>query len=275
MRLAAVRPFPIEKLSPTSLALFAGCPEQFRQRYLLKRPDVSFGDRFMGSVNHETISYLLNIKREAPTTLDALATEEMRAFAREVYRDAWEAKLEEQGEPDWRFDDPVEMYGRGIMMALTYIEQAMPSINPVAIEQEITIKIPGIPLVRGYVDVIEADKIRERKTTRAKETKPKSKWRFQARVYQFITGLPVEWDVLTRQVEPKLYTAEEYPELRLGMVSRKNTETMIHDLYWRMNDLWQRRGPAVTWPLDGFHDPWLCSYCPIGPKYGATCGSWN
>jgi hypothetical protein len=275
MRLAE-RTFPLERLSPTSLSLFASCPEQFRQRYLLRRPDVQFGDRFMGGVNHETVADVLRMKQQdGGDSLRTADEDAVRVVVRDFYRSAWERKLEEDGEPDWKEDDPVEQYARGLAMALRYVQDAVPSIQPLAVEEKIEVRIPGVPLVRGYVDVIEQDKIRERKTTRAKVTSPSPKWRFQGRVYQFITGLPVEWDVLTRQVEPKLYMAEEHPDLRMEASNNANTVRLIKDLWWHMNDLYQRRGTDETWPMYGFHDPWLCSYCAIGPKYGSTCPAWS
>jgi hypothetical protein len=229
----------------------------------------------MGSVNHEVVSDLLRTKQQANGEFARLDPDTLRRMVRNRYRAAWEAQLEQQGEPEWGTEDPIESYSRGLLMALTYLEQAIPQITPVAVEEKVEIKIPGVPLIRGYVDVIEPDKIRERKTTRAKETRPKAKWRLQGRIYQFILGLPVEWDVLTRQVEPKLYTAEEYPDLRLESSDREMTRQMVSDLWWRMNDLYQRRGDAFVWPWDGYHDPWLCNYCPIGPRYGSTCGAWS
>jgi hypothetical protein len=76
-------------------------------------------------------------------------------------------------------------------------------------------------------------------------------------------------------VTPKLYTAEEYPDLRMETVSRGNTERLIRDIYLQMQDLWLRRGHYEAWPQTGFFDPWLCGYCPIGPTYGGTCSAWS
>jgi len=259
------------------LSLFASCPEQFRQRYLLRRPAVNFGDKFMGGVNHETVADVLRMKQnEGVDFLQGMDEEAVRVMVRNLYRTAWERKLEEDGEPDWKDDDPVEQYARGLMMALCYTQNAVPTVEPLAVEEKLEVLLPSVPRrIRGYVDVIEKDKIRERKTTRAKVTSPTPKWRFQGRVYQFMTGLPVEWDVLTRQVEPKLYMAEEHPDLRMEGSDNTNTVRLIKDIWWHMNDLYQRRGTDETWPMDGFYDPWLCNYCAIGPKYGATCGAWS
>jgi hypothetical protein len=271
----ANKPFPLEHLSPTSLSLYASCPESWRQRYLLEREDVQFGDRFMGSVNHRTIEAVLLDKREGAVDFNG-AGETPTEYVRTIYRDAWQRKLDEEGEPDWRDVDPTEQYAIGLLMALLYVEKAVPQINPVAIEEHIEVKLPRVPRIVGRVDVIESTLMRERKTTNQKVTKPKTTWRFQARVYQLITGMPLQWDVLTRQVTPQLFMADEYPDLRMENVSRVNTEILIRDLFWSMNDNFQRRGRFMPWPMEGFYEPWFCNYgCPIGPKAGNTCGAWH
>jgi len=258
------------------MAMFAACPEQWRQRHILKRPEQNFGDRFMGNVNHDLIADMLRMKMNGYwQEYKTLTDEQQKVLVRERYRDFWERQLEEEGEPDWRDLDASEQYTRGLLMGLTYVDLALPSINPVAVEERVEVKLAGLPKIIGYVDVIEEGKIRERKTTNKKVTKPTSKWRFQARVYQFILGLPVEWDILTRQAEPKLYTAEEFPDLRMPFSNRDNTERLIRDIYLQMQDLWLRRGEHEAWPQTGYFDPWLCSYCAIGPSYGATCGAWS
>jgi len=259
------------------MAMFAACPEQFRQRYLLHRPEQNFGDKFMGIVNHDAIADMLITRRDKGmwSRFTELDTDQQRLYVRDVYRQTWERALEDEGEPDWRDADVGDQYTRGLLMALTYVEKALPLIEPVAIEERVDVKLAGMPPIHGYVDVIEAGKIRERKTTKQKVTKPTSKWRFQARVYQFILGLPVEWDVLTRQVEPQLYTAQDHPDLRMELQDRGNTERLIRDIYLQMQDMWQRRGDYEAWPQTGYFDPWLCGYCSIGPAYGNTCGAWS
>lgn len=275
MRLAA-KALPLEHLSPTSMAMFAACPEQFRQRYILKRPETNFGDRFMGNVNHDLIADLIRMKLNGLWSDFEKQDDEGRIhIVRERYRDFWEQQLEKDGEPDWRELDATEQYLRGIQMALTYLDKVVPSIDPIAVEERVEVKLPGVPKIVGYVDVIEHGKLRERKTTNKKVTKPTSKWRFQARVYQFILGLPVEWDILTRQATPQVYTCEECPELRMEYTDRHNTDRLIRDIYLQMQDLWHRRGDMEAWPQTGYFDPWLCQFCGIGPRYGNTCGAWS
>jgi hypothetical protein len=258
------------------MSLFASCPEQFRQRYLLRRPESNFGDKFMGNVNHELIADMLRMKMNGLWHDFAVLTEDQKkALVRQRYRDFWDQQLERDGEPDWRDQDASEQYTRGLLMGLTYVDKALPQIEPLAVEERVELKLPALPPIIGYVDVIEAGKIRERKTTNKKVTKPTSKWRFQARVYQLILGLPVEWDILTRQAEPQLYTCADFPDLRMEYVSKTNTERLIRDIHLQMQDLWTRRGNHEPWPQTGFFDPWLCQFCSIGPKYGATCGAWS
>lgn len=270
MRLAG-RSLPLERLSASSMGLFVQCPEQWRLKYLKDYKESQFGARFMGSVNHQTVASVLSVRRLGGLLTERMSDDERREYVRILYRETWEELLKEEGEPDWRDDDPVEMFARGLQMALAYVNEIVPKITPIAVEERVEMTIPGLPKLIGYVDVIEPTKIRERKTTHQKMTKPKPAWRFQARIYQLITGLPVEWDVITRQVETKLYTAEEWPDLRFELADIKETERMIRHILSRMEDLYVRYGPDEHWPMDGYFGDWTCDYCFAGPKYGGWC----
>lgn len=261
MRLSG-QALPIERLSATSLATFASCPEQWRRKYLLKQPEKSFGARFIGSVDHQANARLMDAKMHGQE-LDIEA----------IYRETWNAVLEKDGEPDWKDDDPVTMFERGVRMAKLYQETV--DVKPVAIESRFDVTVPGVavPIV-GYIDVCEADKIRERKTTDKMMRKPKAKWRFQGLVYQYAAGLPVQWDIVTRQVTCKIYTADEFPGLYLPFTDVTKTKETIAALWWQMNDLHARYGVTSPWPATGIFGDWSCDYCAAGPKYRGDCIQW-
>jgi len=164
---------PLERLSATSLSLAATCAEQFRQRYLLKREDKLFGPRFIGIVDHDVNARLMTWLQELPGDQD---------FPQDIpglYQTVWNEQLDKQGEPDWKEDDPLKAFSRGILMAETYWHEVGQHVKPVCAEQRVEFTVPGVPSkVVGYVDVMERDWIRERKTTAVKTTKPKPKWRF-------------------------------------------------------------------------------------------------
>jgi hypothetical protein len=194
----------------------------------------------------------------------------------DMYRHAWQRMLDVEGEPDWRDDDQVQMFQTGQLMAALYWERVLLRVTPTAVEQRFETRVPGVPTpLVGYVDMILDDgSIRERKTTSAKVTSPKSKWRFQGMVYSMALGLPLQWDVVTRQVSPQLYTADDWPSLRLQQVPVRTTQGMVRDLAYQINELHSRFGPDQVWPTRGvFHD-WICGYCGVGPRYANVCPVW-
>lgn len=257
---------PLEKLSSSSLGMSIQCPEQFRQKYILGTPDKNFGPRFIGSVNHEMSRSMSLSRKLQPEIVPDIEL---------LYREAWNQTLERDGEPDWRDDDPTQMFDRGVQMSQMYWNNVSSKIDPVAVEERIEFMVPGVPsLIVGYIDLIEQDKIREIKTTDKKMTKPKPKWRLQGLIYQYATGLPVQWDVVTRQATPQLFLGSDWPDLTLGLADRKVTEQLIRDAAFRVNTLYSLYGPDNPWPMEGVMHDWLCDYCPVGPKYLRSCPAW-
>lgn len=248
------------------------CPEQFRQRYIVKTEEKNFGARFVGMVDHDMAHVLTLSKMEAGQQEVSSETIEV------LYRESWDRTLNEAGEPDWRDDDPNKMFKTGVKMAKLYWDEVINTeeFEPLACEERIEYTIPGMPFtVIGYLDTRMKGLIRERKTTGQKTTKPKPKWRFQGLLYQYQLGLPVQWDVVTRQVTPQLYLAKDWPDLYLPVQRPGFIEQMIVDTARRMDDLYQRYGADEPWPTTGIFGDWLCDYCPIGPRYGGTCPAWN
>jgi hypothetical protein len=255
---------PLERLSSSSLGLAIQCPEQFRQRYIVrpKDSDVMFGSRFIGIVEHRVNEEILRMKQiPLEPKIDV------------IYREAWNEAIDKHGEPDWRDDDPVKLQKTGVQMMQLYHNTV--EVKPVAMEERFEVKVPGVPVpIVGYLDVIERDKIRELKTVKQKTVKPKPKWRFQGMIYQFATGLPIQWDVLTRQATPQLYLADFFPDLFMKVGDMKVTEQLIRDAARRVNDLYAQYGPDNHWPMEGIFGDWLCDYCVVGPKYERTCPLW-
>ena len=258
---------PVRHLSASSIIKFVSCPEQWRQSYVLKIKEGTFTQRFMGNVDHKTIMDVLLAKMQGQEAEHGDITD--------LYKASWAQALDEDGEPNWGKDDPIEMFERGLQMAHAYTETVVPLIEPVALEQKFTATVGGVDVV-GYVDVIAVDGIRERKTVEQKMTKPKSRWRLQGRLYHMMSGLPVQWDVVTRQVTTKIYTAEEFPTLRLPEHDPTSTARIVTHTADRIRHLMDTLGPDTPWPYDGFvAQDWLCDYCGAGPKFGSTCGVWR
>lgn len=249
------------------MSMFLTCPEQWRRKHILKEPEKSFSSRFIGSVDHRVNARIFQHKLKPDYVIPPLDL---------VYREVWDEVLEQDGEPDWQDDDPTKMFERGVRMAKTYQEQVGKDIVPVAIESRFEFTLPGVPVpIIGYIDVMEADKVRERKTSAVKQTSPKPAWRFQGLVYQLATGMPVWWDVVTRQATTQVYAARDWQELQLPLGDFSKTKRLITDSALRMNDLYARYGKDEVWPTTGIMHTFACSYCPAGPKYRGDCLAWS
>lgn len=260
---------PLERLSATSLSTAIQCPEQFRQKYLLKKPEKLFGERFVGIVNHKTHELGFEYKMRTGTDFTL-------AQMKERYMQTWKDVLDDQGEPDWKDTDTVKAFQSGMDMVELYHEKVGVHVHPIAVEQRFEFDIPGIPSkIVGYLDVVETGKVRERKTSAQRVKKPKARWRFQGKLYQIAAGLPVQWDVVTRQVTPQLCLAEEFPDLYMPYTNPDPTIRIIRDTALRINDLYARHGADQPWPTTGIFGDWLCDYCTFGPRYESSCIQWG
>lgn len=264
---------PTEHVSASALAKGAQCPEQYRSRYLQKKYDKPTSDRLVGLVDHAVFGEAMKFKIAMD---DDLTADQLVA----LYESAWGAekvRAEKYGDKiEWR-DDPEKLYETGKKMVLAYhSEVTIP--DPVAVEERFEFRLKQIPVpIMGYIDTRRTDRILERKTAKQKVSKPKPGWRFQGRIYQLATGLPIDWHVVTKQVTPKVYTpdTEGCEKLRLPVMNPDAAVKMIEDTAIMLNECYARYGPDTPWPMTGvFHD-WLCDYCPLGPRNEGSCLAWQ
>lgn len=244
---------PLERLSATSLSTLVNCPEQFRRKYLLNEKEGNSGERFMGAVQHEALDYLF----------------QQDADPDEAVSIAWQKELEERGEPDWHDLDSTEAFRRSKQMMKAYLPVAQRE-KPIAVEQRFEEQIDGVWVV-GYIDREMSDRILEVKTSSRKESKPKSRWSFQGRLYSLASQKPVEWHVVTRQATPKVYTAAEEPLLYTEAFNPDATVLIVKRTIAMMSDLWTRYGKDNPWPMNGIHGDWTCGYC----AYKKDCPAWS
>jgi CRISPR/Cas system-associated exonuclease Cas4 (RecB family) len=244
---------PLERLSATSLSTFTVCPEQFRRKYLLNEKETMSGERFMGSVTHQALQKLFQAEADPE---NAVMT-------------AWQNVIDREGEPEWHDVDATDSYKRAKKMIAAYWPIAS-TIEPIAVEQRFEEKIAGVTVV-GYVDRELKDRILEVKTASAKVAKPKSRWSFQGRLYSLVSQKPIEWNVITRQVTPKIYTPDNAPDLYVPAFNADATVYIVRQAVERMNDLYARHGKDQAWPMDGIFGDWSCGYC----SFRKRCPAWN
>lgn len=260
MRLSGWK-LPLPRLSATSLSTAITCPEQFRQRYLLKTPQVMTGERFMGSVTHQALDMLFD-----PMFIQEGEIEQApeRALA-----SAWQNVIEKEGEPEWYDKDSVESYRRAKQMLVLYWPIAS-NIAPIAHEQRFEETIAGVQ-IQGYIDRELEDRILEVKTASSKVSKPKARWSFQGRLYSLVSQKPIEYHVVTRQATPKVYTAAEEPNLFVPARNPDTTVKIIEHAVARLNDYYSRYGEGQPWPMDGIFGDWTCGYC----SFKKGCPAWT
>jgi hypothetical protein len=260
---------PVRHLSASALSLGMQCPEQYRQKHILKRKGGFFSDRLMGIVDHDvhTDNMLRVIHTGQMMPRDEILTR---------YTHYWKKEIEKNGEPDWK-DKPDKLHDLGQKMALTYHAEIAHTLKPIRVEERFEFNIKELPVpIIGYIDTELEGAVLERKTTGQKQSTPKPAWNFQGRIYQLEARKPIEWHVVTKQVTPKVYTPENTEGgLRLDIVNPDVTVQMIVQAATTLNDYYARYGPDSTWPMTGkFHD-WLCAYCAFGPKYEGSCLAWQ
>lgn len=244
------------------------CPESWRQRYVLHQHEKQSGDQFLGTVDHA--AHEANFRQKMVTGED-LSLDEIKR----IYIDKWTETIDEEGEPNWREADPGDMYERGLNAVELYHRVVSPTIQPVAVEQRFDFQIAGLPFpVIGYLDILTKDRVIDRKTAKSKLSKPKAGWRLQAKVYSYATELPVEYQIVTKQVTPQLVTAQDAPGLLLMPPQRQGTEQLILATARMLNDHFCRYGPDNPWPTLGQLHDWLCGYCRYGPDFEGTCPAW-
>lgn len=268
MKLAYSKP-PILHLSASAIAQLTTCPEQFRLRRIKKIPESRGLDKFIGTVDHETMEMTLRYKMRNKFDVPM---EELPG----MYDHVWDNSIQEEGIPDFQGNNPSDIREHGQLMAALYHEAITPTIKPKAIEERFEETIGGVPIpIVGYADVVESGRIVEKKTSKAKVSTPKPQWLLQGRLYQLTYEKPIEWNVITKQKTPQILTPDNAPELRLESSDKDQTAAIVRQAWNLLSDLWNRYGEDKEWPVFGLQHPFACNMCGFGPKYGGKCIAWS
>lgn len=254
-------------------------PEQFRHRYIKgekERPgeSICIGSAFHGGLEH-------NYEQKLESHVDIPTSEVV-----EYLQDAVVPRvLEENGGADeiaWDSQDAAK--GVKVMrldserMLVRYHEQVVPRIQPIAVEEKHILEDSSLPVpLIAYTDVRSgfememdnasmwvADRILDTKTGKQAVSKLKPSWQLQATLYGAMTGLPVEYNAISRAAMPKIVTALESPDMVYSpddvktanvIKSAATISNMIAYLYTTL-------GPDETWPTLGRFADWSMSFLP-------------
>ncbi len=156
-------------LSYSSIHTLAICGRRFKCQYIEHRPGVKTSRMVAGLAYHNTVALALNQKRlDLPLNHMEIA---------EAFSDFWQHELndkvihDEDGVPqieatavDWGKDDPAELFKNAQRLAQKYNHVYVPRLDPIEVERELTIMVPGIPIpITGRLDLELADKVVDHK----------------------------------------------------------------------------------------------------------------
>ena len=171
-------PMPGDVSSPSSASGYLNCGYKWYARHVLHLDDPKTGALLIGTAVHaalgENFAQKVDSKRDLPA-----------AGVTAVYRESWDTQA-----PDTEFrddEDPATMRAQGEALALLYLDQVAPSIEPAAVELRVAGFIGGVS-VRGYVDVLDVDgRIIDIKTAARKPSGIANDYRFQIATYSRLT----------------------------------------------------------------------------------------
>jgi len=272
-------PSRMRHLSATSIGMFRRCPEQFRHRYILGEKERPGEGLVIGSAFHEGLEF--NYAQKIESHVDRPTAEVV-----EYLQDVGVPKvLEEQGGADeisWDSNDPVKgvdlLRRDSERILIRYHEDVVPRLQPIALEEELYIRDPRLPVpIIGYVDVrtgyeLEldtvsqwvADRIIDTKTGKQSVSKLKPSWMLQATIYSAMTNLPVEYHSISRAATPKITTGLQSADMVFtpNEVKAENViksaAQIAHMIAW----LYTTYGPDETWPTMGRFADWSMSFSP-------------
>lgn len=271
-----VQDSPISHFSASSLNMLIRCPEQWRNRYVLKKIVPPDNGLLWGSADHRAVQW--NFEQKQQTGQDVPVKEVQERFVYELD----ERFANEEVDPE---ADRSEIIERGLPLVSLYRETVAPYLLPEKIEEEFVLPSESFGLsmeVTGYIDyvmldfdpvhgepVAETRRIVERKTSKRSERKPKPDWIVQGRVYQLVRDLPLEFQVSVKTKTPKVQVD---PETLLFQPPRpQQTVMFLRQQLEYLAHLMRTYGPDHPWPVTGLAHTWACDWC----GYRKECPAWR
>ena len=297
----AALPPQMRHLSATSVSMFMRCPEQFRRRYILGEKERPGAALIVGGGFHFAQEH--NFRQKIDSGEDLSVEECVEAF-----HHGWDAKVEENGgadEVEWDARlSASTLRQRGAELTKSYRLAVAPKMQPVAVEREFNLVVPGIELpFNGYIDFegeiwpsplelageglpdidgnpiewlppVDADgvinprlAVVDYKTANAAKRELKPEWKLQARLYQLETGKRVEYHVAVKTKEPQIITPVDEPALGIDPSEQglATTARLLERVSKQIAWHYAEFGPDQAWPGAITH-PWACGYCGFRPN---------
>lgn len=166
---------PGDILSPSSMSKYLGCSAKYKYAKVDKLPDPKSGALVLGSSVHEALGENFAQKVETFRDLD-------QAGVSAIYRTAWDRMAPEA---EFREDeDPAALRVQGEELALKYLAESAPEIQPAAVELHVSGRIGGV-LVQGYIDLLDTTgRVIDIKTAARKPSAISADYKLQLATYR-------------------------------------------------------------------------------------------
>ncbi len=256
-------------LSATQMSMFQRCAEQYRRRYVLGEKERPRAALIWGGADHA--AHEENFRQKITSGEDVPVDVVEDAFAT-----AFDRKVDEAGglgEVEWGDEKPADLKDAGAALVAAYHRQVSPSVQPVSVEREFKLELPGVPIpVVGRMDIETELPAIERKTAKRAEKTVKPTWRIQGLLYQLVEKRPVVWHVSVKTKVPAIYTQLETPGLSMAVsdATLGAAERLVGTTAQTIEAFYSTFGPEQPWPGAISHD-WACSWC----AYKSRCAWWG
>jgi hypothetical protein len=263
----------MDHVSPSMTKKFSDCPEAGRQRYILGRAERPAEAPLIGSAVHAAVER--NMRQKIDSHEDLPVVELVEWYDDEGFEGVL-ADAEERAQELVEWDTSLEdAKTRGRLILGAYHNQEAPKIQPIEVEGSFSIP-GGLPVpLEGRFDIRCEDRTIDLKTGKSRTTTPRTDWLIQAAIYQFATGLPVEFHTASCSVRDHkvgIVTPIESEALYLNMPMAEIdallgvVRTVMYDALHYM----QVYGPEHPWPTRGRFHIFACDYCSFKPE----CPAW-
>ncbi len=168
---------PREYISHNQLRLFRDCPQRYAYAYIDRIPTRLSDKLFLGIVFHSLADEILRRRISAPE----MTLEESCDLFADRFRDF-------QKDKDIHWLEPMgKVRDRGRAFVRHFAQQVAPTLRPIMTEKELTTSIPGGPVLKGVVDLVEDDfSISDFKTTTARWPASRARNPLQMLIYRYL-----------------------------------------------------------------------------------------
>lgn len=170
----------LDHLSYSSISAYQMCPRSWYYKYIEKIKTPASANLVFGSAFHGAIEQLI----KANLTSTPVRPEE-------VWFEQWQQQIDRQ-EVDWQGELPEQISNQGMrMLAHSSTTELVKTLEPLitveglpTIEQYVELKLPGVPKIIGYIDMIASDQsLIDFKTAARSWTADKAEKEMQPNVY--------------------------------------------------------------------------------------------